>query len=200
MRASALVPAVIVALAASASGQTQRADSSLLHRRANLVVHTVTLEIALRDLSRRSEISIAFSPDIVNGPALVSCSCLDVTVQEALDSLLRGTGLVYAEVAGNVIVGPPITVPGTDRSVSVTGAGQARQLRRVSGRILAGEDGSPVAGALVNCLECGSQTNTDQQGRFVLYNVPPTRIASKVTVRRSAPMAAGRRGIGTAGG
>lgn len=172
MRALALVAAAFIVLAASASGQTQLADSSLLNRRANLVVHAVPLEIALRDLSLRSKTPVAFSPDIVNGPALVSCSCLDVTVRDALESLLDGTGLVYAEVAGNVIVGPPANAPGFDRGVSVVGAAEAQRLRHFSGRIVEGEDGPPVVGAFVSCLECGSRTSTDQAGQFVLHDVP----------------------------
>jgi hypothetical protein len=163
-------------LAASASGQTQGADSSLLNRQANLYVHAVPLEIALRDLSLRSGIRIAFSPDIVRGPALVSCACPDVTVRDALDSLLHSTGLVYAEMAGNVVVGPPVAAPGFGSSISVAGAAEAQQLRQVSGRIVAGENGPPVVSALVRGLEFGSRANTDQLGQFVLHDVPPRQV------------------------
>ncbi len=173
MRTLTLVAALGVALAASASGQTRGADSSLLDRRANLAVNAVPLEAALRNLSLHSGVPIAFSPDIVSGPAPVSCSCLDVTVATALDSLLQGTGLVYSELAGNVVVGPPVGRGASDGGVAGAGAAEARQPRPVSGRVVAGENGPPVVRASVTGLEFAGRTDTDQLGQFVLHGVPP---------------------------
>ncbi len=173
MRTFAVVACITVALAATALGQTQGVDDSLLNRQANLDVHAVPLEIALRDLSHLSGIPLAFSPDIVKGPALVSCSCLDVTVRDALDSLLHGTGLVYVEKAGNVAVGPPADAPAPGSGTSVAAAAAAPQLRRVSGWVVAGEDSTPVVTALVRGLAFGSRANTDHLGQFVLDDVPP---------------------------
>ena len=176
MRAFALVAALVVALAASAAGQTQGADSLLLNRPANLYVYELPLEMALRDLSLRSGIPIAFSPDIVRGPARVSCACLNVTVRAALDSLLQGTGLVYSELAGNVVVGPPVERPAAGGGSSVARAAEDGRPRQVSGRIVAGEGGPPVVSAQVRGLEFGSRANTDDFGQFVLHDVPPTLV------------------------
>jgi hypothetical protein len=76
-------------------------------------------------------------------------------------------------MAGNVVVGPPVDTAGFGSGLSVTGAADAQQLRRVSGRIVAGENGPPVVTALVRGLEFGSRANTDELGQFVLQDVPP---------------------------
>jgi hypothetical protein len=171
VRRLALAATGLVALAATASGQTQPADSSLLDRRANLDITAVQLDVALQNLALRAGIPIAFSPDIVSGPTLVSCQCLDVAVDEALDTLLQGTGLVYAEMAGTVAVGPP--VPALGFGVSLSRVATTRRARDVSGRVVSGDDGTPVVGAVVRGIESGGQTLSDRLGQFVLHDVPP---------------------------
>jgi hypothetical protein len=169
VRPLALAAAVVVIQATTASAQTQPADSSLLERRANLDIRAVPLEIALRNLSLRARIPIAFSPDIVSRPAPVSCHCLDVTVGDALDTLLQDTGLLYAEIAGNVIVGPPVDARGSGGSLMSRPA--SRRTREVSGRVVSGDDGTPVSVALVQGIESGGRTLTDSLGEFVLHDV-----------------------------
>jgi hypothetical protein len=178
VRRTALLAAMVVATAATAAGQVTGqitdADSSLLSRRANLHVRQVPLAIALRDLALRSGVPIAFSPDIVSDADSVGCSCLRVTVRDALDSLLQHTGLVFTEMAGNVIVGPPVGV--SEDGVSRAEEAAVRQPRHVSGRVVAGFDDTPVVGASVRGLSFGNRTNTDRLGRFVIRDVPPRRV------------------------
>ncbi len=81
-------------------------DGALLERLARLDIHGVTLETTLSELWQRSGVPLAFSPDLVNGNGSVSCSCADITVREALDSLLAGTELGYAETTNRVLVTP----------------------------------------------------------------------------------------------
>lgn len=171
MRSLGLTTAVAVTITVAVSGQTTGADSSLLDRRANLDVHAVPLEIALRDLSLLSGTPIAFSPDMVSGTGLVSCACLDVTVRYALESLLRGTGLEYAEMARNVVVGPPVGASG--RAMPGSNAAADRLPRQLLGRVIARDDSTPSTGALVRAVGFGGRARTDSLGRFVLRDVPP---------------------------
>jgi hypothetical protein len=50
---------------------------------------------------------------------------------------------------------------------------EAQQTRRVSGRVMANDDGTPVIGALVRGLDSGGSANTDRLGSFVLEEIPP---------------------------
>jgi len=171
VRSLALTTAVAATLTVAVSGQTTGADSSLLDRRANLNVYAVPLEIALRDLSLRSGAPIAFSPDLVSGRGPVSCACRDVTVRHALEVLLRGTGLEYAELARNVVVGPAVGASG--RAMPSSDEAADRLPRQVSGRVVARDDSTPITRALVRGLRFGGRTSTDSHGRFMLSDVPP---------------------------
>ena len=105
-RACGLV-AVVVAFAlggsSSGAGAQNGGDAGLLARRANLEVEGVSIIDALRRLQARSAVPIGFSRESIPQDLRVSCSCLDKTVQEALDTLLAGTGLIFAERRNQIL-------------------------------------------------------------------------------------------------
>jgi hypothetical protein len=77
----------------------------MLDRPARLDVRDVPLEKALVLLQRASGVALAYSPDLVPDERRVSCACRGVTVAQALDRLLEGTGLRYRLGDDNVVIG-----------------------------------------------------------------------------------------------
>ena len=102
---------------AQAQDTRQGDDVGLLSRPARLEVDGVSLETAIRQLSRRSGVPFAFSPDLLQRHGTVNCSCHQVTVGVALDTLLKGTGLVYRETANRVVLSPPVAARSTPARV-----------------------------------------------------------------------------------
>jgi len=148
-------------VATATYGQQAQSDDNgpLLHRLARLDVREVPLETALPLLGLRSGVQLAFSPDLVSGHRSVNCSCGAVTVAEALDSLLFGTGLRYHETRSRVIVGPPgdpliASPPKPLRPFRY-------QVGTVLGEVLAAPDSQPVTHAQVRVAGRVGEVRTD---------------------------------------
>jgi outer membrane receptor protein involved in Fe transport len=154
--------ALILGLLAAASAAT--AQSSLLTRPAHLDVREVTLETGLNQLSQRSAVPIAFSPDLARAVYPVNCSCIAVTVREALDSLLATTGFEYLEMRSRIVVRPkPSTVSSRDSEGSEG---------RVLGVIRAASDSQPIPAAKVGIANRVGEVLTDSRGHFRLSMGP----------------------------
>ena len=151
---------------AQAQNTRQGDDVGLLSRPARLELGGVSLETAIRQLSRRSGVPFAFSPDLLHGYGAVNCSCHDVTVGVALDSLLKGTGLVYRETANRVVLSPPVN---TRAEPAREGELQAGTL---VGHVRAALDGRPIDGARVRVSGRLGEVWTDATGLFRLTLAP----------------------------
>jgi len=112
-RAACLAAAAILGVTGSPSlTQAQRALAqrpvgsgvALLDRMAGLHVVKVPLEEALKRLTERSGVDLAFSPTRIPRDLEVSCTCREVSVTKALDRLLAETALSYAELDGQVVI------------------------------------------------------------------------------------------------
>lgn len=100
----ALAIAWSVGAAAGAGAQASSSDG-LLDRPAHLEVSDAALGDALRSLQRTSGVALAYSPDLLPSEATVSCACTIGTVRDALDELLKDTGLVYRASGRQVLIG-----------------------------------------------------------------------------------------------
>ena len=155
--------AVVVAFAlggfTSGAGAQAGGDAGLLARKANLEVERVSIIDALRRLQARSAVPLGFSRESIPPDIRVSCSCLDNTVQEALVTLLEGTGLIFTERRNQILV----TRPGEpDRPVRETGI--------VGGFVREVESGNPIAVARVEVRELRLATLT------VAFSSPPCQL------------------------
>lgn len=165
-RTSALLMLLLIPMASGLSGQngTHRPATSLLQREAHLEVSGVSLESALRELWRRSSVPLAFSPDLLNGADNVSCACATATVQQALDTLLVGTGLQYQENGRRIVVRPSDDTP-DDR-----GTNEEREERQDHGWVVGGvrtmSDSQPVLGVHVTVTGLPGEVRTDSRGQF----------------------------------
>jgi hypothetical protein len=86
-------------------------EPSLLDRPAYLSVAEMGIEEALHQLSHSSGVPLAFSLSMIPQSARVSCSCDDRTVKQALDHMLAGMGLSYAEVRQQIVIEPIKVLP-----------------------------------------------------------------------------------------
>ncbi|MGD8362254.1 MAG: carboxypeptidase regulatory-like domain-containing protein [Gemmatimonadota bacterium] len=158
-----LLPALVLFLVSS-SGIALRASAQerhpLLDRLAQMEVTDVTIETALTELRSRTGIGLVYSPDLLPPDRRVSCECRDRTVREALEILLRDTGLTFTATATQVRIIPVRTAVGNPGKGSVAGL------------VVSDSDGTAIPNALVE-LGDGRGALTDEHGRFLLLNVPP---------------------------
>ena len=134
------------------------AGQSPLDGMARLTVEGEGVEQALRLLRSSAGVSLVYSPDLLPGGRGVTCACAGVTVREALERILEGTGLTFRS-SGTLI-----------RIVPVRSSGAGSESGCVMGRVL-DENGAPIANAMVQ-LDDGRGVLSDGVGRFVLENVP----------------------------
>jgi TonB-linked SusC/RagA family outer membrane protein len=165
-------------------------DAVLLERVAHLQIESVTLVRALDALHESSGVRIAFSPSLLPA-ARVSCACLDVSVGEALDRLLRGTGFRHVSVGSQVLIEPAPQEPlpdaaytyasypdgaGANPSPVLVGRARASAARTqtgiIEGRVLDAGNRQPLRSAQVHVVGTDRGTLSDEQGLFRLTGVP----------------------------
>jgi TonB-dependent starch-binding outer membrane protein SusC len=165
-------------------------SSSLLYSRANLEVKGVPLAEGLSKLRRTAGVLVAFSPSLIPAELRVSCDCREVTVKEAVETLLRNTRLEYTVLGDQLVIRqglqpaeppPPaaIALPAPEfRTVSrvVHGMGApAAPVRRtgtVAGTVQAVGSGRPLPSVQVFVEGAGIGGLTDAGGRYALSGVP----------------------------
>jgi len=151
----------------SAQGLSVVDPAPVLSRPAALEVHGMSLEEALYLLGVRSGVQIAFSSDHVSESGPVGCSCANVTVGEALDSLFADTDLKYHEAPGRVIVGL-----GTGGFFKGAPEPQEQQRGRIAGLVISAADSAPIGFAAVQLVGRLGELGTDEAGRFELALIP----------------------------
>jgi outer membrane receptor protein involved in Fe transport len=134
---------------------------------ARLTVEGQGIEQALRMLGRSAGVSLVYSPDLLPASAGVSCACQGVSVRQALERILEGTGLTFRS-SGKLIR----IVPLQPRSASARNG-------CILGRVM-DEVGAPVVNAMIQ-LDDGRGVLSDAAGRFVLSGVPAGTRRLRVT-------------------
>ena len=167
---------------AATSATPDRLDP--LSRPAGLAVRGVPLARALASLSESSKIQVAFSPSLMDKNAdKVTCDCARVSVREALDEMLRFTSFSYALTHGQVFVyvKQPLELPLEDPSVpqgaklnllAMASGPAVAPAGSVTGIITDRASGRPLPGAQVFIPGTGLGGLSNQQGRFLIPNVP----------------------------
>ncbi|MFC1660950.1 TonB-dependent receptor domain-containing protein [Gemmatimonadota bacterium] len=172
---------VALSVAMGVGPTSAQIPQSLLDRLARLDVENVAIEVALQTLHRSSGVAIAFSPDLLPPEPRVTCHCRLLTVREALDRLLDGTGLQYQAGRRQILIGRP---PGS-RGATQSAVQEDRSQGVLEGQVLILPDSQPLAQALVTVRRViGSGTHqgssrptprtirTGEDGRFTLA-LPP---------------------------
>lgn len=171
--------------------------SPVLQLPARLKVADVTLHEALVELHAASGAPLLFSPSLLPAER-VTCACEELTVSDALQRLLAGTGLAFRDQAGQVVI---VRADGAAPGAGATSIRQAipdpmvllqvgrfpstrfdpTPLRQgtVTGQVVDRRTLRPLVGAQVSLDGMGLGGITDGSGSFIIRNVP----AGEVTVR-----------------
>jgi hypothetical protein len=158
----------ILVVAALALGAAPAQGQSPLEGIAGLTVDGELIESTLRLLQRTAGVSLVYSPDLLPEDRRVSCACADVTVRQALDSILKGTRLTYTSSRTQIRIVPDRAPPRPVRPGAILG------------RVVDSRGGAPVVNAMVR-LETGQGSLSDASGEFMIVNVPPGIYRIEVT-------------------
>ncbi len=183
------------------SAGVQPAAGTSLDRPARLEVHDVSLGTALKALTERSGVLLAYSPSLLPLDKKVSCRCAAVTMRVALQTLLSPTGFAAKEAVGQVMIvrtdsvaGIPVSVlpPRPESLVDVVstsvsqrppGISQAVEVEgTITGRVTDSRSGEPIVAATVSVAGTQLGGITGQDGTYRVTRVPPGTCT--VTARR----------------
>lgn len=181
-----------------AKAQGDAAKSPLDHP-ARLQVENVPLADALAELRRSSGIPLAFSPSLLPADRRVSCVCGSVSVGEALENILAGTGLRFDESGRHIVIRPgdprvaltatlqerlrglvpagrlatpgPRPSPGT-RVLRTLDRRSRQEVGTVTGRAVNATTNAPLSSAQISIVGTSLGTLTSADGRFVIPGVP----------------------------
>jgi TonB-dependent starch-binding outer membrane protein SusC len=160
-----------------------------LDRLARLTISEVSLLEALDQLQRSSGVALAYSRTLLPLMQEVSCDCSGSRVADALDHLLKGTGLTYMVLDQQVVIAPapyappaavaPEPVFASVRAASPPVFAVASRPRNVAdrvagtitGRIVETGSQRPLSGVQVSVPGTGRGSLTNSEGRFVILNV-----------------------------
>jgi TonB-dependent starch-binding outer membrane protein SusC len=179
-----------VKTASFAHQSTEAPQNSILSAPAHLNVEDVPLEAALRELTSATGILLAYSPTVLRGTRLVTCTCPDAGVRDALETLLIGTGLEFAVIAGHLIIRRKHTPQGAltpgnsarngpaDPSGSVYARPRVRapinlmQTGEIRGQVFDARTRQPLSTVQVYIQELDLGVLSREDGSFFLANVP----------------------------
>jgi outer membrane receptor protein involved in Fe transport len=153
-------------LAAWTAGSASDASSApVLQRRVTLNLADVTIDEALKEITRQVDLEISYSPRIVPLERRVSLYVRDVTTAAALAQILSGLHVdVSLTAGGGLALVPQRQRPRVQMSVD-TGA--------VTGRVKDTANGSPIPGATVTVDGARRSALTDAAGRYRVTGLSP---------------------------
>lgn len=193
--AAAVVPLPVLAQSPTAleTGEVvlaQAHDPSLLDRPARLLIDGVLLTEALTELQTRSGTPLVFSPSLLPQAQRVTCTCERQTVGTALDRILAGLQLTYAEVGDYIVIerASDAGVEGEAAVVLASSAGiaspppieEAKPLRHIRGTIVDRLTGLPIRGATVVLGSSGTAVMTADDGQFAISEPAEGRATLRV--------------------
>jgi outer membrane receptor protein involved in Fe transport len=146
-------------VAAWAPKQERAAERvAVLARRVSLELTDVSLDAALKALTRQARLLITYSPAMLPRDKRVTISASDVAVVTALTEMLFRSGLdVVVDRDGTLAVVPCVHAA---REVQVQDTGA------IVGRVTDKATGAPIVGATVVVEGTGKSASTDNEGRY----------------------------------
>lgn len=132
--------------------QIQAADSFSQGSRISIDVQQETLKEVLRSIEQNTSYTFLYNSKLVDDTRTVNITCEDVTVEEALSRLFRGTDVQYQVIDQQIIL-------------TSTSALSGFQQDNVSGTVL-DEEGNPLPGVTVYFKGTSIGTVTDMNGQY----------------------------------
>lgn len=176
-----------------------------LERKAGIELQGYSLKAGLAALRDQAGIPMAFSPSLLPDDLRVTCDCEHVSVEEALQRMLSGSGFRYVRVGRHIVIEPdPQMAPGADatraqaggfgqpvfvRAIASTSPLEVRTAAAVIERVgtitgVVTEVGTmrPLASASVTVQGTDLGTFTDAEGRYSLEGVPDGDVTLSVSL------------------
>jgi outer membrane receptor protein involved in Fe transport len=138
-------------------GERDASDAPVLRRRVSLDLNGVTVDDALKELSRQAGLELAYSPRVVALDQPVTLKARDITVAAALTEILLDVAVDVSVTAGGhlaLVQRPRVPAP----LPADTGA--------VVGRVTDAQGGSPIVGATVTVDGTRASATTGADGRY----------------------------------
>ncbi len=130
-----------------------------LRRSIALDLKDVSIKQALREIGRRGGIEIAYGDDVLRARAQVSLQVGEITVQDAVVTVLAGTGLeAFVSLRGTTIL--------------VRAGSELAQGDTLTGRVT-DTTGAALAGVRVSVVGTRFGAVTGPDGRYAIADVPP---------------------------
>lgn len=117
------------------------------------------LQKIFKEIRKQSGYNFLFSYVLVRDAGKVTVSVKNVSLQEALEAVLKGSGLTYEIMEKTVVIKPKPSLPKVVAARSI--------IIPIKGRVI-NEKGEPVAGASVSVKNTNTGTMTDKNGEFSL--------------------------------
>jgi TonB-dependent starch-binding outer membrane protein SusC len=140
------------------SASRRGGEAPTLQRIVDLHVQGIPLEQALREL-QFGGVPLVYSSDLIEPIRSVSCICEAIPLRDALSRLTSNTRLRFRELESGAVV---LFEAGTEDPATV-----------IVGRVEDAESGTLLRGASVRVSGKDRPVETDEQGRFVLSDLPP---------------------------
>ncbi len=138
---------------------TRGAAVAPLRRSIALDLKGVSIKQALREIGRRGGIEIAYGDDVLRARAQVSLQVGEITVQDAVVTVLAGTGLeAFVSLRGTTIL--------------VRAGSELAQGDTLTGRVT-DTTGAALAGVRVSVVGTRFGAVTGPDGRYAIADVPP---------------------------
>ncbi|HEX6535955.1 MAG TPA: TonB-dependent receptor plug domain-containing protein [Gemmatimonadaceae bacterium] len=151
---------------ASAAGGASTRATAPLDRRVSLDFDHVRLEVVLDAIDRQAHVGLQYTPRAVPVNRRVSIHVKGATVQEALEAVLRGTGVtVEGTATGEVML---VKDEGAHGAADADTTGHAAVVVRVTDTTTA----RPIPGAVIGVQGMRLVTTTNEQGYALLRSVP----------------------------
>jgi outer membrane receptor protein involved in Fe transport len=152
-------------LAAWTPGRELDASSApVLRRRVSLDLHAVTVDQALKELTRQAALEISYSPRVVTLDRRVSLRAEGITVAAALTELLLDEAVDVSVTTGGALALVARAHPSAAPIAPDTGT--------ITGQVRDRATGSALAGATVSLEGARLSTSTNALGRYRMAGVP----------------------------
>lgn len=181
--------------------ERNQSPNSNLEGPAGIRIVDATPAEALGRLRDQARLRMLFSPTLLAEDVRVDCDCRTVSVREALERILDGTGFEFTELRGHVLVrpepgstsatengSPPLPIgplPGSALAPKIAsppplGLRVLATTGIVEGRVTDRDSERPLAGVLVEIPSLDRRVLTGADGRFRFDAVPAGTVVVRV--------------------
>ena len=153
-------------LSASLFAQTNPAVQKQLQNRITLNMENVPLNDALHKIAEKGGFQLLFSETFIPTNRIVSVNFNDVPAAEALQKVLAQTSTDFKVTgAGQIVLVPSEANPAAQQSSAKNGI--------IAGNVYNSQTDEPLTGANVYLENTSLGAATDEDGMFIINNVPP---------------------------